>query len=116
MDKVSRRAFLCKSGQAAVGLGACAMVGGGARSASGAGSGAGAKAGSLKVPMEIEYRPAWLTWVASTTGCLRALGIDCDHADVAGYSGYAFLTNVAEGLHPSGPTAFDWGRASRMPN
>jgi hypothetical protein len=29
--------------------------------------------------------------------------------DVAGHSGYAFLTNVAENVDASGPTAFDWG-------
>jgi hypothetical protein len=36
------------------------------------------------------YRPAWLTWVASATTCLNALGIECDRVDVAGFSGYAF--------------------------
>jgi hypothetical protein len=65
--------------------------------------------GSAKVPMEVRYHPAWLTWVASTTGCLNALGIECDVVDVAGYSGYAFATVVHEELCPSGPTSFDWG-------
>jgi hypothetical protein len=68
---------------------------------------------AVKVPMEVEYPPAWLTWVASTTGCLRALGVDCDQVDVAAHSGYAFLMNVPEGLCPSGPTAFDWGALHR---
>jgi hypothetical protein len=39
-------------------------------------------------------------------GALRALGIDCDIADVGGYSGYSFIINVAKGVTcPSGPTA-----------
>ena len=58
--------------------------------------------------MKVQYQPAWLTWVASTTTCLRALGSDCDLADVAGVSGYAFHLCVHEGLCPSGPTVFDW--------
>jgi hypothetical protein len=60
------------------------------------------------VPMEVQWAPAWLTWVAATTTCLRALGVDCDQADVAGLSGYAFVLNVHQELCPSGPTAFDW--------
>lgn len=69
--------------------------------------------GSARVPMEVTYRPAWLTWVAATTGCLNALGVECDTVDVAGYSGYAFIMNVAEDLCPSGPTAFDWAVLSQ---
>jgi hypothetical protein len=68
--------------------------------------------GSAKLPMHVGYHPAWITWVAATTGCLNALDIDCDTADVAGYSGYAFIMNVAEDLCVSGPTAFDWGMLS----
>jgi hypothetical protein len=64
---------------------------------------------AVMVPMEVEYRPAWLTWVASATGCLRALGIDCDLVDVAGMSTYAFVMCVHEELCPSGPTVFNWG-------
>ena len=58
--------------------------------------------------MKVEYQPAWLTWVASTTTCLRALGSDCDLADVAGASGYAFHLCVHEVVCPSGPTVFNW--------
>lgn len=64
---------------------------------------------AAKVPMEVEYQPAWLTWVASTTTCLKALGVDCDTADVAALSGYAFTISVHEELCQSGPTMFDWG-------
>lgn len=63
--------------------------------------------------MEVEYQPAWLTWVASTTTCLRAFGVDCDQADVAGFSGYAFHLGVHEEVCPSGPTMLDWYRLSR---
>ncbi len=67
----------------------------------------------MRVPMKVEYEFAWLSWVASATGCLKALGVDCDPAEVAGYSGYAFMLNVATGVCPSGPTAFDWGLLHR---
>jgi hypothetical protein len=59
--------------------------------------------------MNVEWAPAWLTWVSATTTCLRALGEDCDAVDVAGMSGYAFVMNVHRELCPSGPTVFDWG-------
>ena len=62
------------------------------------------------VPMEVVYQPAWLTWVASVTGCLKALGLDVDTTDVAAYSSYAFVMSVHEELCPSGPTVFDWGQ------
>lgn len=67
----------------------------------------------IRVPMEVEYQPAWLTWVASTTTCLRALDIPCDQVDVAGFSGYAFHMGVHEEICPSGPTVLDWSRLSR---
>ena len=63
---------------------------------------------AVMVPMEVKYSPGWLTWVASTTTCLRALGIECDNADVAGLSGYAFHLCVSPELCPSGPTVLDW--------
>jgi hypothetical protein len=60
--------------------------------------------------MEVAYQPSWLTWVASVTSCLQALGVACDHADVAGYSGYAFHLAVSPDLCPSGPTMLNWER------
>jgi hypothetical protein len=63
--------------------------------------------------MDVEYHPAWLTWVASATTCLRALGVECDQADVAGFSGYAFHLGIHEEICPSGPTLLEWGRLSR---
>ena len=65
---------------------------------------------SSEVPMEVKYHPAWLTWVSSVTGCLEALGVECDTVDVAGFSGYAFMMVVHDELCPSGPTYFDWNR------
>jgi hypothetical protein len=64
---------------------------------------------ALKVPMDLEYQPSWLSWVGATTSCLNALGVDCDLADVGGLSGYAFMMSVNDELCPSGPTMFDWG-------
>jgi hypothetical protein len=63
---------------------------------------------AIRVPMEVEYAPAWLTWVAATTTCLRALGVECDPTDVAGYSGYAFHLCIHKELCPSGPTVLNW--------
>lgn len=63
---------------------------------------------AVMVPMQVQWQPAWLTWVAATTTCLRALGHDCDRVDVAGMSGYAFVLSVHNELCPSGPTVFDW--------
>jgi hypothetical protein len=75
--------------------------------------GVGAESGTIKLPEDVVYQPAWLTWVASTTTCLRAVGVDCDQADVAGFSGYAFHLCVHEVLCPSGPTALEWGDLTR---
>lgn len=68
---------------------------------------------AIRVSMEVEYRPAWLTWVAATTTCLQALGVEGDQADVAGFSGYAFHLGIHEEVCPSGPTVLDWTRLSR---
>jgi hypothetical protein len=78
----------------------------------------------VRVPMEVTWRGAWLSWVGAVTTCLNALGKECDQTDVAGYSGYAFHLCVHEELCPSGPTVLDWyslaygphhlGRTGRM--
>ena len=67
-----------------------------------------ASSNAVMVPMQVQWQPAWLTWVGATTSCLRALGHDCDQVDVAGMSGYAFVLSVHQELCPSGPTVFDW--------
>ena len=62
-----------------------------------------------EVPMPVTWRGSWLTWVAATTSCLEALGVECDQIDVAGQTGYAFVMTVQQQLCPSAPTMFDWG-------
>lgn len=53
-----------------------------------------------------KYEPGWISYVMAVTGVLKSLGVGCDIIDIAGYSSYAFLVNVAEGVTcPSGPTA-----------
>jgi hypothetical protein len=58
--------------------------------------------------LEVRYQPYWLSWVASVTPCLQALGCPCDAADVAGMSGYAFHMAVNRGHLVSGPTSLPW--------
>ncbi|MFN2115746.1 MAG: hypothetical protein ACK2T6_08520 [Anaerolineae bacterium] len=60
------------------------------------------------MPGEVEYKAAWLSWVAAATGCLDALGADVDLVEVAGTCGYAFHLCVHDELCVSGPTVFDW--------
>jgi DNA-binding HxlR family transcriptional regulator len=58
------------------------------------------------ISKKVEYLPCWLSYTGAIAGSLRALGVDCDTVDVGGYSGYAFIINVAKGITcPSGPTA-----------
>lgn len=53
-----------------------------------------------------KYEHGEISYVMAVTGVLKSLGVNCDTIDVAGYSGYAFLVNVAQGVTcPSGPTA-----------
>jgi ArsR family transcriptional regulator len=59
-----------------------------------------------EISKKVEYLPCWLSYTGAMAGALRALGIDCDIADVGGYSGYSFIINVSKGVTcPSGPTA-----------
>lgn len=67
---------------------------------------------SARVPVEVGWVPAWLTWVGATTSCLQALKCGCDAVDVAGVCGYAFQLTVHRELCPSGPTVFSWARLS----
>lgn len=60
------------------------------------------------VPTDVTYQPQWLTWVASTTACLNALGVECDHTDVAGMSGYAAHIAMHPQTCPSSPTVLEW--------
>lgn len=62
----------------------------------------------VRVPVDVDYPGAWLSWVSATTGCLNALGVDADLVEVAGMSGYAFHLCVHDDVCVSGPTVFDW--------
>jgi DNA-binding HxlR family transcriptional regulator len=58
------------------------------------------------ISKKVEYQPCWLSYTGAMAGALRGLGVNCDIADVGGYSGYSFIINVAKGnTCPSGPTA-----------
>ena len=61
-----------------------------------------------EVPMEIEGVSSWISWVSAATTCLRALGQECDSADVGAWSGYAFALTINDGCCVSGPTCVDW--------
>jgi len=66
----------------------------------------GKKLNKKVIRKKVEYLSCWLSYTGAIAGSLRALGVDCDTVDVGGYSGYAFLINVAKGVTcPSGPTA-----------
>ena len=106
MDHISRRCFLRRSGQAAVGFGAAALVGDGL-AARAAGEAEPTKK-AMRVPMAVRLQPSWLSWVSSVAGCLNALGVACDNVDVAGHSGYAFLMNVGDNVCVSGPTTVNF--------
>lgn len=64
--------------------------------------------GAVMAPLTVQWLGGWLSWVAATTACLRALGVDCDPVEVAGISGYAFVLNSDAIVDVSSPTAFDW--------
>ena len=61
--------------------------------------------GLIELRTDLQYQPAWLTWVASATSCLRALDVQCDPSDVAGFSGYAFHFGIHEEVGPEGQTS-----------
>jgi len=66
----------------------------------------GKKLNKKVISKKVEYLPCWLSYTGAVAGSLRALDVDCDTVDVGGYSGYAFLINVAKDVTcPSGPTA-----------
>lgn len=68
----------------------------------------GVKMKKYEVKKKAELLPTWISYIGATTGVLNSLGVDVDRADVAGYTGYAFVVNVSkEGTCPSGPTAHD---------
>lgn len=63
-----------------------------------------------EISTKIEHEGSWISWVGSVSMCLKALGVNCDLVEVAGYSGYGFALAVNEGLCASGPTFLDWNK------
>jgi hypothetical protein len=62
--------------------------------------------GKFVVSNQGEYQSAWVSYIATVCGILKAIGVPTDLVDVAGYTGHAFLVNVSnQGTCPSGPTA-----------
>lgn len=67
--------------------------------------------GGIDISKRLLTKPAslqgsWISYYGAMAGLFSSQGIKCDIAEVAGRSGYAFITNVAKGtLCPSGPTA-----------
>lgn len=57
------------------------------------------------ITSEPQYQGCWLSYCGAVAGALQALGLTVDVVDVAGYSGYTFLTNVTQGwTDPGSPT------------
>jgi hypothetical protein len=66
----------------------------------------------MKLDIELDFKPSWMTWAAATSACLNALGVKCDKTDVAGFTGWAFHVAVHPELCPSAPGMFDWSELS----
>jgi hypothetical protein len=64
---------------------------------------------AVTVPMTVRYPHGWMSWVRAVTGCLRALGVECDPVDVAGYSGFAFSMTVNENVNAGGVYQVEYG-------
>jgi DNA-binding transcriptional ArsR family regulator len=69
-------------------------------------AGAGKGDSERVVSREPVYQGCWISYLGAVSGVLKSLGKDRDLVDVGGYTGYAFVSNVAKGKTcPSGPTA-----------
>lgn len=59
----------------------------------------------FEVKNKARWEPAWTSYVGSVTGILKSLGVKTEMSEVGGYTGYAFLVNVAKSWTcPSAPT------------
>ena len=59
----------------------------------------------FEVKNKAKWEPAWTSYVGAATGILKSLGVKAEMSDVGGYTGYAFLVNVAKSATcPSAPT------------
>ncbi|MFW9786116.1 MAG: hypothetical protein ACFFE2_03830 [Candidatus Thorarchaeota archaeon] len=60
-----------------------------------------------------DFVPAWISYLSTATGILKALGVKTDLVDVGGYTGYAFHLNTAEhSTCPSAPTVAPFDKFS----
>ncbi len=50
----------------------------------------------FEVKNKAKWEPAYTSYVGTVTGILKSLGIKTEMPDVGGYTGYAFLVNVAK--------------------
>lgn len=50
-----------------------------------------------------KFQPSWTTLIGSTTGVLKSFGEKVDRADVAGYSGHAFIACMTTGTTSAAP-------------
>ena len=50
----------------------------------------------FEVKSKAKWEPSWTSYVGAVTGILKSLGVKVEMPDVGGYTGYAFLTNVAK--------------------
>lgn len=86
-----------------------ALIAAASSSALAAGEHAAPAEEAVTVPMTVRYPHGWVSWVRAAAGCLRALGVECDPVDVAGYSGYAFFMTVNENVNAGGPFQVEYG-------
>ena len=65
----------------------------------------------FEVKNKAKWEPAYTSYVGTVTGILKSLGIKTEMPDVGGYTGYAFLVNVAKSATcasaPTCHTAFE---------
>lgn len=54
----------------------------------------------------LKWTPRWVSHMGCIKGCLNYLGVNVTDAWLYGGTGHAFVINIAEGLCPSGPTAW----------
>jgi DNA-binding transcriptional ArsR family regulator len=54
------------------------------------------KMDEFEVKNKAKWEPSWTSYVGTVTGILKSLGVKTEMPDVGGYTGYAFLVNVAK--------------------
>jgi len=70
--------------------------------------GAPVVAGTKHMLEGLAWRQRFVAHMGCMKGCLEFLGSDTSFPWLYGCTGHAFALNIAEGLDPSGPTAWKW--------